>query len=118
METVILTVLGSIVVAAISGLALVRSSRSNTTAELTATLVAGQAAAITRLEGQVAARDSTIDDLRSDCDACEQKHRALKVEFERQSIELAAAHESLRQQGKEIARLKARVTEIGDERLP
>src|SRR5436190_22510084 len=118
MDAAVIAAGGSILVAAISGIALILSRRPDATATATATLVQGQGAAISRLEGQVAARDSTIEDLRStiedlrkSCERCEEKHRQLEVTVDRQSAALVAAH-------KRIDQLRARITEIGDERLP
>lgn len=118
MDPVVLTVLGSIAVAVISGIALVRSSRSNATATATATLVEGQDKAIKRMEAQIAARESTIEDLRQHKIECEDKLHQLELSSERQTHELNAAHERLEMQGREIGHLKARITELGDERLP
>jgi predicted nucleic acid-binding Zn-ribbon protein len=124
-DPVVLTALATVIVGGLSGLALVLSSRSNSNASATAVLVEGQGRAISRMEAQIAARDSMIEDLRANWQECETNHGALKTEFERQSHELnatkqslEAAHESIDRQGAEIVRLRARVTELGDERLP
>lgn len=118
MDPVLVTAMATVVVGGLSGLALVISSRSNSTSTATAALIEGQGIAITRMEAQIAARDSTIEDLRAQYDDCESKHRSLTVEFQRQGQELEAAKESIELQGAELARLKVRITELGDERLP
>lgn len=118
MDPVVLTAIATVVVGGLSGLALVLSSRSNSNASATAVLVEGQGKAITRMEAQIAARDSMIEDLRANWQECEDKHHKLELEFERQSLQLATLRESHDLQGSELARLRARVTELGDERLP
>lgn len=109
MDPVVWPIIGSIAVAAISGVALVRSSRPNAVATATAALVAGQGSAITRMDAQIAARESIIEDLRQDLDECKTERTALALEVERQGHELAAAQQSIEQQGHEIESLRERV---------
>lgn len=85
MDPVLVTAIATVVVGGLSGLALVVSSRSNSTSAATAALLTGQGNAITRMEAQIAARDSTIDDMRDRHQECEKNLRKL-------AASLAKAH--------------------------
>lgn len=107
MDPVLATALATVVVGGVSGFALVLSSRSNSSATATAALLKGQGDAIMRMEGQIAARDSTIEDLRQRHDECDEKVRAL-------TQSLTVAHERIETQSVELEQLRAKLKELGD----
>lgn len=118
MDPVVGTIIVAIVGSAISGFALIRSSKTNATTTAIQTLVTAQQAALVRLDGQVAAKDSIIDDLRDDLTKCHSEREVLSIEVERQGAALGQAEKAIERQAKELARLRHRITELSDERLP
>lgn len=118
MDPVVASVISGIAVAIISGIALVRSSRSSSIATNTKTLVDGQQRALDRLDAQLSAKDSTLEDLRIKLDECHAARAVLEDEVARQGTALAAAQAAIERQAKELARLRRLVTERGYEGLP
>ena len=87
-----------------SGTALVVSTRTNTTALTTQTLVTAQQATIKRLDKQLSDREDDVTDLREKWDKCREDSVELEIKVRRLSDEVIS--------------LRQRVTEIGDERIP
>lgn len=111
MDPVVGSIIGSVLVAILSGTALFFSTRSNSTAAALQTLVNGQQASISRLDAQLVAKDSVIDDLRNDLEECHRHRARLEEQMDRVLTDLDMTKS-------EVARLRARVTEIGDEQIP
>lgn len=115
-DPVVGTIIVAIVGSAISGLALVRSSKTNSTTAAIGTLVEGQQKALTRLDGLLAAKDSIIEDLREDLGKCHSEREALSREVDRQGVALGEAEKAIKAQAAEIRDLHKRMKEIGNER--
>lgn len=109
MDPVVGTIIVALITAAISGTALVRSTKTNATTSSIQTLVTAQQAALTRLDGQVAAKDSIIDDLREDLDKCHAERLALSREVERQGTALAQAERAIERQASAIEVLRGKI---------